>query len=457
MSKLDQTIKELFKAYDIRGLSPQELNPKVAYSIARAYADFLPDGKVAVGYDMRKDSKKLSEAFINGLLKQDREVMDIGMVTSDMVYYAVGKHKLAGGAMITASHNPKGYDGIKLTGKGVVPIGIDSGLLQIESEVETKSFKTKNKAQKYQVTKQDITEEWVKHAISLAGEINQSLRVGIDTGNGMAGIVVPYMQNLLPIKISSIYTELDGSFPNHPANPLVSENNRDLQRLVTKENLDCGIAFDGDGDRAFFIDDLGNILSSSVVGAIIARDILEYSPVETILYSATCSDIVPATIESFGGKSARVRVGHSFIKAQMHRRKAAFAAEHSGHFYYRDNYFADSGIITALRVLSILSKSNKKLSEIAAPYSHMFANSEELNFEFKNQEDTKDKLMILERHFSDGDIDHLEGLTVRYRDWWFNARTSNTEPYLRINIEADNKHILEAKQKNIVRLLRKSS
>lgn len=451
-------IKDLFKAYDIRGLSPQELNPKVAYNIARAYADFLPAGKVAVGYDMRKDSRKLSQAFIRGLVRQGREVLDIGMVTSDMVYYAVGKHNLAGGAMITASHNPKGYDGIKLTGKGVVPIGIDSGLLQIESEVETQSFKIKDKAHSDQVAEQDITEEWVKHAISIAGDITEPLQIGIDTGNGMAGIIVPYLEKLLPnIHISSLYLDLDGSFPNHPANPLVSKNNQDLQRLVVKDKLDCGIAFDGDGDRAFFIDDLGNILSSSVVGAIIARDILEESPGETILYSATCSDILPATIESFGGKSTRVRVGHSFIKSQMRKRKAAFAAEHSGHFYYQQNYFADSGIITAIRVLSILSQSGKKLSEISAPFTHIFANSEELNFDFDSLEDAQDSLMMLERHFSDGDIDHLEGLTVRYRDWWFNARTSNTESYLRVNIEADNQQLLEEKQKLITRLLRKYS
>ncbi|MDQ5943292.1 MAG: phosphomannomutase [Patescibacteria group bacterium] len=457
MGYQNSAIKNLFKAYDIRGLSPKELNPSVAYAIARAFADFLPAGKIAVGHDMRKDSQELSEAFMTGLIKQGREVLDLGLVTSDMVYYAVGKYKLAGGAMITASHNPKGYDGIKLTGKNVVPIGIDSGLLSIEEEVETKHFKSNKSKHASKITDTDITKEWVEHAISLAGEINKPLKVGMDTGNGMAGIVVPYMQNLLPIKIDSIYTELDGSFPNHPANPLDPKNNIDLQKLVLKNNLDCGIAFDGDGDRAFFVDDLGHLLSSSVIGAIIARDMLESSPGETILYSAVCSDILPATIESFGGRSARVKVGHSYIKAQMRKRKAAFAAEHSGHFYYKDNYFADSGIITALKILNILSRTGKKLSEIATPYTNMFANSEELNFEFNNQEDTQDQLLVLERHFSDGDIDHLEGLTVRYRDWWFNARTSNTEPYLRLNIEADNTQILDKQQKYIARLLKKYS
>jgi len=226
---------------------------------------------------------------------------------------------------------------------------------------------------------------------------------------------------------------------------------------VKKNNLDCGIAFDGDGDRAFFVDDLGQLLSSSVIGAIIAQDILEDNPGETILYSAVCSDIVPATIESFGGRSARVKVGHSYIKAQMRKRRAVFAVEHSGHFYYKDNYFADSGIITALKILNILSRTNKRLSEIATPFTNMFANSKELNIEYKSKQEPQDVLRALERHFDDGEIDHLEGLTVRYRDWWFNARTSNTEPYLRLNIEADNAHILDKQQKSITRLLKKYS
>ena len=452
-----KTHKDIFKAYDIRGLTPTELNPEIAYSIGRAFADYLPSGKVAIGQDMRKDSTMIADGLKAGLVKQGREVIDLGQITSDMMYFAIGKYKLAGGAMITASHNPKGYNGIKLTGKGVVPIGVESGLLEIEKEVENGHYKKmcEQGCINQKIVSKNITEQWVEHAIKIAGDISRPLRVGIDTGNGMAAIVLPDINKLTNLKIYGLYTEIDGSFPNHPANPLIPENNQDLQKLVVDENLDCGIAFDGDGDRAFFVDERGNLISSSVIGAIIARGILEDSPGETILYSATCSDILPATIESFGGRSARVRVGHSYIKAQMRKRNAAFAAEHSGHFYYRDNYFADSGIITALRVLNLLSQSSKKLSEITAPYINMFANSEELNFEFADSREALDRLLLLERHFADGEIDHLEGLTVRYREWWFNARTSNTEPYLRVNIEADNKQILEEKQKTISKLLKR--
>ncbi len=448
-----KNLKSIFKAYDIRGLSPKELNPKVAYSIARAFADFLPKGRVAVGYDMRKDSHRLAVAFMAGLVKQGREVIDLGLITSDMIYYAIGHYKLAGGAMITASHNLAGYDGIKLTGKNVVPIGIDSGLLKIEDKVEHHHFKKLHK-QGYdigQIAKKDITKEWVEHALEIVGLGNSRLSIATDTGNGMASIVLPYLDELTDLQIESLYTELDGSFPNHPANPLNVANNKALCKLVAKNHLDCGLAFDGDGDRAFVVDDQGNLLSASVLGAIIARDILECEPGQTILYSATASDIVPATIESFGGHSIRTRVGHSFVKADMKKHHAIFGIEHSGHFYYAQNYNADSGLITALTILKIIAQSGKPLSEIAAPFVSMYANSGELNFEVS---EPKDALKILQRHFNNAETDELEGLTVRYRNWWFNARASNTEPYLRVNIEADSAYILKAYQKEITRLLK---
>lgn len=448
-----KNILEIFKAYDIRGLTPQELNPKIAYSISRAFADFLPKGQVAVGYDMRKDSHKLAVAFMAGLIKQGREVIDLGLITSDMIYYAIGHYKLAGGAMITASHNLAGYDGIKLTGKGVVPIGIDTGLLKIEDQVEHHHFKKLHKhgCDSGKITKKDITKEWVEHALSNVDLNGASLSIATDTGNGMASIVLPYLDELTNIKIESLYTELDGSFPNHPANPLEADNNKNLCKLVVKNHLDCGLAFDGDGDRAFVVDDQGNLLSASVLGAIIARDILERDPGQTILYSATASDILPATIESFGGHSVRTRVGHSFVKAEMKKQRAVFGAEHSGHFYFASNYNADSGLITALTILKIIAEARRPLSEIAAPFVSMFANSGELNYGIT---DAQDSLMALERHFYNGEADHLDGLTVRYRDWWFNARPSNTESFLRVNIEANNSEIMALHQKEITKLLK---
>ncbi len=443
------TLDNIFKAYDIRGLSPQELNPPVARAIGKAFADFVPAGTIAVGRDMRKDSNKLAEAFIAGLVEQGREVIDLGLITSDMIYFAVGKLELAGGAMITASHNPKGYDGIKLTGKGVVPIGIDSGLLKIEQSIESDDYKKVIKTGN--ITQKNITQDWVRHDVEIVKTIKTPLPVGIDTGNGMAGIVLPYLENLTPLKITSLYKELDGNFPNHPANPLEIENTKALRKLVVKEKLACGIAFDGDGDRAFIIDNRGELISASIIGALIAKFLLEQNPGETILYNLICSDIVPATIESFGGRSVRTRVGHSFIKEEMRKQDAIFACEHSGHFYFRDNYNADSGLIAALWVLKILCSTGKELSEIVAPFKNMFANSPELNFELKNKEEM---LKVLERRYADGDQDHLDGLTVRYQDWWFNARPSNTEPFLRVNIEAKDEAILKTKTRDIKKILK---
>jgi phosphomannomutase len=425
--------KDIFKTYDIRGLAPQELSPKVAYAIGRAFADFLPAGKVAVGRDMRVDSGELA---------------DLGLITSDMIYFAVGSMGLAGGAMITASHNPGKYDGIKLTGQGVAPIGIDSGLLEIEKEVGSDHFKKLHESG--QIEKLDITRAWIKHAIKVAGRSDIDLCIGTDTGNGMAAIVLPYLKKLTYLKIESLFVELDGTFPNHLANPLEAKNTKDLRKLVVDNKLACGLAFDGDGDRVFVVDDKGELLSGSVLGAIIARDILETAPGETILYNAICSDIVPATIESFCGQAIRTRVGHSFIKAEMRKHNAAFACEHSGHFYFRDNYNADSGLIAALRLLKILSESGKKLSAIADPYRKIFANSPELNFEIK---DIPKALKKLEGEFNDGEIDKLDGLTVRFRDWWFNARPSNTEPLLRVNIEAKTHGQLKAVSKKISDIL----
>ena len=440
--------KDIFKAYDIRGLAPQELSPQVAYAIGRAFADFLPTGKIAVGRDMRIDSGELADALIAGLIKQDREVIDLGQITSDMIYFAVGSMNLAGGAMITASHNPGKYDGIKLTGQGVAPIGIDSGLLEIEKEVGSEHFKKLHS--RGSIEKLDITRAWVKHAISVAGRSDIDLHIGTDTGNGMAAIVLPYLKKLTYLKIDSLYTELDGTFPNHLANPLEPKNTKDLRKLVVDKKLACGLAFDGDGDRVFVVDNKGELLSGSVLGAIIARDILETTPGETILYNAICSDIVPATIESFGGQAVRTRVGHSYIKAEMKKCQAIFACEHSGHFYFADNYNADSGLIAALRLLKILAESGKSLSEIANPYRKIFANSPELNYEVK---DIPMTLKKIENEFRDGETDHLDGLTIRYRDWWFNARPSNTEPLLRVNIEAKSKAQLVKASKKITKLL----
>ncbi len=451
MTQPKLSLSNIFKAYDIRGITPTELNPHVAHSIGRAFADFMPKGKIAVGRDMREDSDELAHGLIAGLLRQGREVIDLGQITSDTMYFAVGKYGYAGGAMITASHNPGKYDGIKLTGKNVVPIGIDSGLLKIEKEIETHQYKKmcSDAKAKNIIEHKDITKEWVEHALGVAGQITKPINIGIDTGNGMAAIYLPYLKELTPLKIRSIYTKLDGSFPNHPANPLEPNNTKHLQELVINNHLHCGIAFDGDGDRAFFIDEKGQRVSASILGTILAEHIIDLHPHATVLYNVIISHILPETVNQLGGEAIRTKVGHSFIKQQMKLHKAQFAAEHSGHYYYKDNYNADSGLITALMVLSILSQKNIKLSELANKYQKYF-NSPELNFETNN---IQENINVLKNHFKDGKLESLDGITIVYKDWWFNARPSNTEPFLRVNIEAKSQELLNEKTTEIKNLL----
>ncbi len=439
--------ENIFKAYDIRGLSMEELTPEVTHAVGRALADFLKPGPVGVGRDMRTDSEALADGLIKGLVEQGREVVDVGLVTSDMIYFAVGHLDLAGGAMVTASHNPGKYNGIKLTADRVRPIGMDTGLADIRAAVVGDTFKPAAPGGK--VRHESVMQDWVDHALGFAGKL-APIRVGIDCGNGMAGLVVPVLAAKTPLQISSLYLELDGSFPNHVANPLIFENVVDLINLVKAESLDAGIAFDGDGDRAFLVDETGALISGSILGALLAVKFLAEFPGATILHNAICSRILPETILAHGGVPIRTRVGHSFIKASMREHNAIFAAEHSGHFYFRDNYNADSGLIAALSALGVISDSGEKLSELIAPF-HKYANSGEINSTVDNNDQAIDRVA---QAFADGEQDHLDGLTVNYPDWWCNVRPSNTEPVVRLNVEATSQDLMQAKTDELLALIR---
>lgn len=442
--------QSIFKAYDIRGKVPAELTPEVAQAVGRALADFLPTGEIAVGRDMRPDSSELASALSAGLTSQGRVVVDLGQITSDMMYYAVGQYDFAGGAMVTASHNPGEYNGIKLTAKGVAPIGEDSGLNVIKQTILHDAYKPP--MANGLVRSIDILDGWVKHALTFAPNLS-ALKVGIDAGNGMGGIIVPELEKLTKLKISGLYLELDGTFPNHPANPLVFENLKDLIELVKANQLDCGIAFDGDGDRAFMVDENGEVVSGSILGALLSEHFLKLNPGATILYNAITSRIVPETIAAAGGKAIRTRVGHSFIKADMRQHGAVFACEHSGHFYFRDNYNADSGLIAALCVLDIIAQSGKKLSQLTEPYRQKYVDSGEINFDVSDKAKT---IALVSTNYSDGEIDSLDGTTISYADWWFNLRPSNTEPLLRLNIEAENPEVLKHNLEGISKIIQKS-
>jgi phosphomannomutase len=437
--------ESIFKAYDIRGISGEELTNELAEAVGRGLADYLPnEGPVAVGYDMRPDSFELASNVRAGLVKQGRDVIDIGCVASDMIYYAVGSLGTAGGAMVTASHNPGKYNGIKLCGEGARGISLDAGLSEIRDNIKADNFK--EAAAEGKITEKNVMVGWVEHALTFVeADKLKPYHIAVDAGNGMGGAVVPHLEGKWPLTVEPMFFDLDGTFPNHLANPLVEENNRFLVAKIKEMGLDFGVAFDGDGDRAFLVDETGKVISGSITTAILADYFLKKNPGAAILYNANCSRVVKETIEAAGGKSYRTKIGHSFIKQDMRKYGAVFAGEHSGHYYFKDNWNADSGLIAAICAIGALSDSGMKLSELAAKYDKYFV-SGEINFEV---EDKAAKIAELKEAFADGEADELDGLTVNYPEWWFIVRGSNTEPLLRLNVEATSQPVLD---KNLAKL-----
>jgi phosphomannomutase len=434
------SLNEIFKAYDVRGKVGSELNAEVAETIGRSFADWLPKtGPVAVGRDMRPDSKELADALIKGILTQGRDVWDIGEITSDMIYFAVGANQLAGGAVVTASHNPGEYNGIKFCKDEAQGIAEDTGLIDIRDRASNNQFKPSTKAG--QVIYKDVTEAWIKHVLSFVDDSKlKPFKIVVDAGNGMAGKIFAELEPYVPFEVSEMYFELDGTFPNHIANPLEEKNLVDIKRKIKDVSADLGIAFDGDGDRAVLIDENGMALSGTIMSAMLAEYILKQKPGSTIILNAICGQAAVDVINKHGGKLVRSRVGHSFIKNEMRKSQAEFAGEHSGHYYFKKNFMADSGMIAALLGLYVLSLSHKKLSELVKPYRDAYVATNEINFEVK---DKNKILQKTEKAFDPGSISHLDGLTVSTASGWFNVRPSNTEPLLRLNAEAKTKADLD--------------
>lgn len=426
-------ISKIFKAYDIRGKVGTELTAEVARLVGEAFGSWLPtSGSVAVGRDMRPDSAELAAAVIAGLRAQGRDVIDIGEVTSDMIYFAVGDGKLAGGAMVTASHNPGADNGIKLCREEAKPIGEESGLFEIRDCVIAANFTPAETPGNF--SQKDIVEPWVQHALSfIDAQKLKPLHVAVDAGNGMAGKIFPEIEPYIPFEIEEMYFDLDGTFPNHIANPLVPANLVDVQKTIRDKHCDAGIAFDGDGDRAVLLDETGEPLTGTVMTALLAKFFLDKNPGATILYNAICGRAAAETITANGGIGVRTRVGHSFIKGDMRKHNAVFAGEHSGHYYFRDNFMADSGLIAAIIGLYILSTSGKKMSELVADLRAAYVQNPEANFEVSDKQAVIAKLA---GQFKDDTQDMLDGLTVNFADSWFNVRPSNTESLLRLNVEA---------------------
>jgi phosphomannomutase len=428
---------QIFKAYDIRGTVPDQLDEESAERIGAAFARFAMADRIAVGRDCRDSSPGLAAALIKGITSQGVGVDDLGMITTDMVYFASGSMDQPG-AVITASHNPKGYNGIKLCLAGAAPVGVDSGLVEIRAGAEQGA---KAAAVPGEVVSVNVLPGYIEHLMSII-DVNQmsSLRVAADGGNGVAGVAVPTVFERIPAELTGLYLEPDGDFPNHHPDPLRPENLVDLEALMTAQVQDLGVAFDGDADRAFFIDDKLNPLPGSTVTAIIASWFLSKNPGERIVHNLICSKAVPETVRAAGGEPVRTRVGHSYIKQVMKQTGAIFGGEHSGHYYFRDNYRADSGILAMLVLLQVLAEDGRALSELRQEYE-LYAQSGEINF------DVVDKAAAIEAIaavFPDADLDRLDGLTVDLGDRWLNVRPSNTEPVLRLNVEAPTAGDVEA-------------
>jgi phosphomannomutase len=442
------SLDAIFKAYDIRGIWPDEIDEAIARRIGNAFAAFTGASQIIVGHDMRESSPVLVAAFVEGVTLAGTDVVNIGLCSTDMVYFASGRFD-APAAMFTASHNPAQYNGIKLCRAGAAPVGEQTGLVQIKEMVASGVTHRGEVAGKVETT--DLLADFARHVQSFVDrDVLRPLQVVADTANGMGGLVVPEVFEGLPFGLTVLFADLDGSFPNHPADPIQVENLKDLQRAVVDGGADVGLAFDGDADRVFLVDDLGQPVSGSTTTAIVAKGILEKHPGETIVHNLICSKAVPEIIRENGGTPVRTRVGHSFIKQVMAETGAIFGGEHSAHYYFRDNWRADSGSIAALFVLEQLSLAGVPLSELRKPFER-YVQSGEINTR------VGDPLAVIEKvadAYRDREQDRLDGLTVDSGDWWFNLRPSNTEPLLRLNLEANTVTECEQHTAEVLALIR---
>jgi phosphomannomutase len=441
---------KVFKAYDVRGIYPTELDEEGAYAIGRAYVEQFEPQEIAVGHDMRLSSPAMAKASIDGATEGGANVRALGLVGTEMLYFAVGELGLDGGAQVTASHNPPEYTGVKIVRRGALPVGGDSGLLEIRDRALAGFGEP---ARGGEVREEDIWPDYIEKVLSFIDTTHvKPLRVVIDAANGMGGVMLSPVLERLPIDAVPFFFEPDGTFPNHAPNPLLPENREFIVAKVREEKADLGAAFDGDADRCFFVDDTGEFVPGDFVTALLAESILEKHPGAKIIYDVRASWAVPETIERAGGIPLMNRVGHAFIKQRMRQEGAVFGGEVSGHYYFHDFYQADSGVIPFLLMTELISKRGRRLSELLQPYRDRYFLTGELNTPVP---DVAVKLQELKERFGgEGKVSHLDGISIDADEWHMNVRPSNTEPLLRLNLEARERGLMERKRDEVLSVIR---
>ncbi len=434
---MDPDLDRIFKAYDVRGVVPDELDAQLARRIGAAFTQWSESSRMLLGRDCRLSSPELAASIAEGVTSCGADVVDLGLASTDLLYFASGSLHLPG-VMLTASHNPPRYNGLKFCLAGARPVGETSGLREIRRIVEEPERPPA--ASPGVVEDRDLLDDYVEHVLSFVDVARiRPLTVAIDTANGMGGLVAPAVFARLPVTLHHLYPELDGTFPNHPADPIDPENQRDLKVAILEHGADVGLAFDGDADRVFLVDERAADVSGSLLTTLVARAMLRQEPGAKVVHNLICSWVVPETIRENGGEPIRTRVGHSFIKQIMAETGAIFGGEHSGHYYFRENFGADSGLIAAVIALGALSDADQPLSELLQPFRRYVA-SGEIN---RTVDDQRGRIQDIARALTGGRQDRLDGLTVEFEDWWCNVRASNTEPLLRLNVEATTPELLE--------------
>jgi phosphomannomutase len=453
-SKSSAINPSIFKAYDVRGLYPSEINEDAARQIGRGFVAYLGAKRIAVSRDMRLSSPAVAAAFIEGAREQGADVVDYGMLATDMMYFAVARDGHDGGAQITASHNPKQYNGIKLVRREAFPLSGEAGLGEIRDMIASGTLPPPA-TRKGNVSTLDVMDDYVKHVMSFIDpSIIKPFNVVLDAGSGMAGLVAPKLFERLPCRTTRLCFEVDGTFPNHEANPLIEENRRDIVERVVKERADIGIAWDGDADRCFFIDGTGEFIAGDFVTALLAEAFLLRHPGSKIVYDVRASYAVKDMVAKYGGSALMNRVGHAFFKRRMREDGAIFGGEVTGHYYFRDNFFADNGFIPALLMLELMSRKGQTLHELLAPLRSKYFISGEINTKMPDMRVVQEKVDALQARYSDAETYTMDGVSVEYSDWHFNVRASNTEPLIRLNLEATTQEKMEQKRDEVLAFIR---